>query len=103
MSDPRQMYMNAGHAVQSALAWDLQAARDRGGVDQSLFGLKHLRVGIDLRAADHKGLVNLLLAKGLFTLEEYLEAMATAAEDEAKSQADRVRADLGLPNTVQFK
>lgn len=59
---------------------------------------KHLRVGINSAMATDKGLANLLIAKGVFTEEEYVEAMAVAAEEELAFMTAEVRARLGNPN-----
>ena len=45
---------------------------------------KHLRVGIDARAADMEGLATLLISKGVFTAEEYHTALADAMEREVR-------------------
>lgn len=67
-------YLRAAHRVQSAIA----AMPDDPGQTP-----KHLRTGLDMRAADAGGLAKLLIDKGVFTLVEYHEAMAEAAEEEA--------------------
>lgn len=94
----RQRYMAAGHRLQSALKFELEHVRgvSRYAYEQSIFSAKHMRVGIDLRASDALGLFRLLLAKGVFTEDEYLEAMAVSAEEEAQSQIERIRDELGL-------
>lgn len=75
--DDRERYETAGHAVQTGVAYDLERDPTSGTP-------KHLRVGINMAMSDQAGLVTLLIEKGVFTLEEYLTAVADSAEDEAK-------------------
>jgi hypothetical protein len=56
---------------------------------------KHLRTGLDMRAADAGGLATLLIAKGVFTELEYIEAIADAAEREQKAYEERLSHALG--------
>ena len=74
-------YYAAAHRVQTAIAY---------GVASKAMEPKHLRTGIDMSKAEMAGLATLLIAKGVFTLEEYTEAMANAVEHEA----DRMEAEL---------
>jgi hypothetical protein len=83
----RERYLDAGHAVQTGVA--LEMARE--GDDSRAH--KHLRVGINLRACDHTGLVKLLIAKGVITEDEYVEAMADEAELEVQRYEERLSAD----------
>lgn len=61
---------------------------------------KHLRVGIDSLFADAKGLATLLLAKGVFTREEYLAAIAQSMEEEADGMEASLSAKLGAKVTL---
>lgn len=104
MSDTRDnvaRYTAAAHALQSAtkVVLDLDAAGGPILPETSSGSPKHLRVGLDLRAADHGALVRLLIAKGVFTEAEYLEAIANAAEQEARDAATRASQRLGRPVT----
>lgn len=67
-------YMRAAHRVLTAIGFN---------PDQTQCEPKQLRVGVDMRAADARGLARLLIAKGLFTLDEYVTAVADAADLEA--------------------
>lgn len=74
-------YEEAAHGVQSVIAHEMglaAALNSRHGATEP----KHLRVGVDMRAADAAGLARLLIDKGLFTLEEYIEYMRLAANEE---------------------
>ncbi len=52
---------------------------------------KHLRVGVNAAMSDHGGLVKLLIAKGVFTEEEYVAAIADQMEIEAASYEQAVQ------------
>lgn len=79
-------YDSAMHAVQSGIAWEISL--DNGGVDvnsdPNLKAHKHLRVGIDGSKSDFGALAQLLIAKGVFTEEEYLKAILAGAEEEQR-------------------
>lgn len=61
---------------------------------------KQLRVGINMSKADAKGLATLLIAKGLFTLEEYIAAVAQSAEEEAAMHEDELSVEYGINITT---
>ena len=52
---------------------------------------KHLRVGINSALINDAALARLLIEKGVFTEDEYTEAVALEAEAEAKRYQDRIR------------
>lgn len=52
--------------------------------------------------SEQGGLARLLISKGVFTEEEYAEAMVEAAELEAQSWVDRVKRDYNLPEGLDF-
>jgi hypothetical protein len=90
MKDDRTMqerYLAAAHAVQTGVALEL-ARNPKSGEP------KHLRVGVNMRACDHTGLVKLLIAKGVITEDEYVEAMADEAELEQQRYEQRLGAKL---------
>lgn len=84
----RARYEAAAHRVQSAIAFM--------PADQGLLSPKHMRVGVDMSKSDMGGLARLLIAKGVFTIEEYHEAMADAAESEAQGYADLLSSRFGI-------
>ena len=84
-------YMAAAHRVQTALA----AMPDHQNMTP-----KHMRVGIDMSKADLGGLATLLIAKGVFTLEEYHTAIANSAEVEANAYENELSALIGLNITT---
>jgi hypothetical protein len=75
MRDLGLSYEQAAHGVQTAIAY----AMEKGGTATEP---KHLRVGIDMEKSDMLGLVELLIAKGVFTSAEYLEYVRLAANEE---------------------
>jgi hypothetical protein len=85
-------YRAACHAVQSGVAME-QNFTDAASP-------KHLRTGLDLRASDHEGLVTLLMEKGIFTREEYLKAMADAAEREKARYEEALSQHFGKRITL---
>ena len=88
--EQQERYVSAAHGVQTAVAIEI----DRGS---NASHPKQLRTGLDLRAADHDWLVRLLIAKGVFTSEEYAEAMVEATERERDRYAKQLEASLGCP------
>lgn len=87
-------YAAAMHAVQSAVAHDIQVSGDNGaGADH-----KHLRTGINACLVDSIAVAQLLMAKGIFTESEYFKAIADAAEREQASMTERLRLRTGIPN-----
>lgn len=93
MPDPNepkdlQRYLAAMHAVQSGVLMCLKAF----GPDQTGATTKHLRVGIDSSQVNDAALVDLLIAKGLITLDEYYAKMADQAEKE-KARYEKLLSD----------
>jgi hypothetical protein len=84
MPSPKLSYLDACHAIQTGVALD----HGNGGTDGSP---KHLRVGVNLTKCDHAALVQLLIAKGLFTEAEYVDAITS----EANAEVDRYEMALG--------
>lgn len=83
-------YVNAAHRIQTAIGF-LMNVGPRFAPTET----KHLRVGIDLGKADQAGLVTLLMKKGLFTAEEYRDAIADAAEQEADRYEKELQRAMG--------
>ena len=70
-----ERYVAAAHAMQSGVA--VMMTRDGRSTSP-----KHLRVGINSALCNHAALVRLLIAKGLFTQEEYTKEVADEMERE---------------------
>lgn len=82
-------YQDSMHRVQTAIATLLGISNDKRCTP------KHLRVGIDMQKSDTFGLVNLLIAKGVFAGDEYLAAIAESAEIEANAYEREVQETFG--------
>lgn len=78
-------YSHAALRIQTAIGTLLGFNRWYSGTQP-----KHLRVSIDLNRSDVDGLVKLLTSKGVFTTEEYREAVTQSAEAEATRYEVRV-------------
>jgi len=104
MRDLGLSYEEAAHGVQSAIKYEIEN-KHPVLVNNPALGniIKHLRVGIDARAADARGLAELLIAKGVFTLDEYVEHMRLAMNEELARYTDHVRKEYGLPINVDFR
>lgn len=81
-------YMAAAHGMQSGVAMELN-------LDPKISTAKDLRVGINSAHVTNLGLARLLMAKGVFTLVEYHEAMADAMEEERTNYEARLQEKLG--------
>lgn len=75
MSAAMSRYFKACHAMQTGVAADLEH-------DPSSATPKHLRVGVNSAMVEHGALVRVLIAKGVFTQEEYEEELANGMEAE---------------------
>ncbi|WP_417627044.1 hypothetical protein [Pararhodobacter aggregans] len=82
-----ERYERAAHRVQTAI-WAFPEHENRSP--------KHLRVGVDMSKPDMAGLAGLLIAKGVISELEYLEAIAVAAEGEAEAYENELAARFGI-------
>jgi hypothetical protein len=87
MAMDAERYNRAAHRVQTAIAFHPDRPRDQ---------YKDLRVGLDLSKSDQGGLATLLIEKGIITREEYIAAMADAAEREAAAKEDELSVRYGI-------
>ncbi len=89
----KESYVAAAHRIQTAIAFLM--GRDPGyTATQS----KHLRVGLDLSKSDMGGLATLLISKGVFTEQEYVDAITAAAQKEADSYEKEVQSVFSNKN-----
>lgn len=86
-----QRYHAAAHGVQSAIAFQLERTPRSAAATP-----KHLRVGLNMCLVDASAIAKLLIAKGVITEEEYLVAIAEAAEDELARITAQVQSETGL-------
>lgn len=102
-------YYAAAHRMQSATAFDLTK---RLGLD-TLMGqhlrpelvnkvIKDVRVGLNSAMSDQGALAELLIKKGVFTDEEYREAVTIWMEREADARCADVCARYNLPPGTTF-
>lgn len=83
-------YIAAMHGVQSAIATEIITL----GEDEAGASPKHLRVGVNSAMVNDLAVAELLIEKGIFTREEYIEAVRKAANRELDEMTDRVRNKL---------
>jgi hypothetical protein len=84
----KRTYEEALHAMQAGVAIE-QSSGSQDGTP------KHLRVGINARACDHAALVRLLIAKGVFTEDEYMVAITDEMNAEAERYEFRLMFQMG--------
>lgn len=75
-----ERYLRACHAMQSGVKHDMETSP--GGMSQDTMP-KHLRTGINSALVDSSAIGKLLMAKGIFSREEYLRSLADVMEEEA--------------------
>lgn len=92
-----QRHTTLSHAMQAGVATELALA------DPDLppnLTAKHLRVGVNVALSDMGGLVALLIKKGVFTEEEYFEAICETMENEVKMYEEQLSKAIGKPITL---
>lgn len=94
MASKDMTYPEALHAVQSGIAFKIEV-----GI-QGISDPKHLRVGIDSAFINDLALAKLLINKGVFTEEEYKEAVRQAAIDEVERLEKELSFMLGKAVTL---
>lgn len=93
--DDLKRHHEAAHAMQSGVSWEIEV-----GLDYAAATPKQLRTGINAAMSDQCGLVTLLIAKGVFTKEEYVAALANSMEDEKKRYEEKLSERLGKKITL---
>lgn len=88
-----QRYHAAAHAMQSGV-------KAIAPYQPSETTAASLRVGVNSAFASHAALTELLLAKGIFTMEEYAAANADAMQAEVKNYEQRLADVLGRTVTL---
>lgn len=79
MADEKLSYEEALHGIQSGIRLEIENGSDCASP-------KHLRVGLNASKSDQAGLVRLLISKGIFTEEEYVEAVTDAINCELERE-----------------
>ncbi|AEA27888.1 hypothetical protein Psed_5761 [Pseudonocardia dioxanivorans CB1190] len=89
-------YEAAAHAMQTGVLAEMH----REGVpaehldDRTSTGRKHLRVGVNSALVGQAAIASLLIAKGIFTIEEYTAALADEMEKEQRLYEDQLGVKL---------
>lgn len=91
--DLQRRYEIAAHAVQAGVQMEMNDAPPQ--ISGSAVSPKMLRTGINLAMVEHGALVRVLIAKGLFTEEEYFEQLVLGVEDEKRLYEERLSARFG--------
>ena len=78
LEEKKKKYAALAHAMQSGVAYKMERV-------PSETSPKHLRVGINSAMVSHAVLVEMLLAKGVITEDEYFDALVEAMEREVES------------------
>lgn len=91
--DATDRYHTALHAMQSGISYLMNN-------NKAMTEPKHLRVGINSGMVSDAALVKLLVAKGVITHVEIMEALATEAEAEKKRYEQELTTNLGRPVTL---
>lgn len=93
-AEDRERYQRAAHAMQTGVAIMMNYTNQTQP--------KHLRVGVNSAMSDQGGLAQLLIAKGVFTLDEYEKAVADAMEREVESYRKLIQEKLGPDSVVNL-
>lgn len=92
-SQNRQRYTAAAHAMQTGVAMEMNH-------DPASTEPKHLRVGMNSAHVTNSAIAGLLIEKGVFTLDEYEAAVASAMETEAEAYRQRIQDHFGGDTTI---
>lgn len=91
-------YAAAVHGIQTAILFEMEKA----GELQAGTTHKHLRVGVNSAMINDHAVATLLIAKGVFTQEEYDVQVMESAELELAQMTVRVHNSTGIHN-VKFE
>lgn len=75
--------------MQAGVGWLMQLGRGQETEP------KHLRVGVNMAMCESGALAELLIAKGVFTTEEYQDAILRMVEKDVRSYTAKLREILG--------
>lgn len=97
-----QRYQQLCHAVQTGIGWTIAIENDDADVnaDVNLRAHKHLRTGIDTSKSDFGAMARLLIAKGIFSEDEYIDALIDGMEREKTTYETELSAHFGKPITL---
>ena len=92
----QERYVVAAHAMQSGVQMEMEL-----GLPDAAVSPKHLRVGVNSALVNAAAIASLLIEKGVFTMDEYLAAMADHMETEKKRYENRLCAATGTDVTLE--
>ena len=95
LEDDELRYERAAHAIQSGVAYEMNTTNAHEP--------KHLRVGVNMAMVSHGALVELLIDKGVISLDEYHKALADAAEEEVARYEARAKQRIGTGAKINFR
>lgn len=81
-----ERYKANAHAMQSGVAYDITS----NGLKAAAADPKNLRVGVNSSLIDTATIAKLLIAKGIFTEQEFFTALA----DQMKEEVERYQASI---------
>lgn len=90
----KEKYLALAHAMQSGVAMMMN-------YNDKSTSPKHLRVGVNSALLDSSALVNLLVAKGIITEEEYFTALVELFEGEVEKYELLLEEVLGRRPTLK--
>lgn len=93
LDEKRERYRALVHALQTGVAYEME-------LNPKPTEPKHLRVGINSAMVEHSALVDLLIRKGLLTLDEYFDALLVAMEREVHQYQQRLAEHYGADITL---
>jgi hypothetical protein len=89
-------YEQALHGIQTGIALEIERGSDCASP-------KHLRVGVNSAMCEHAALVRLLMAKGIFTEQEYAEAITDEFNRELERVEKNVNAQYGGDGRIKLR
>lgn len=98
--DLQRRYEIAAHAVQAGVQMELND--DPPTRSGSAVSPKMLRTGVNLAMVEHGALVRVLIAKGVFTEEEYFEELVKGVEAEQAAYEARLTARFGGKTKIKL-
>lgn len=100
LDEDAQRQLAAQHAMQTGVLQTMAMEGAAGVDDTTSTSPKHLRVGVNTALVNMGALAKLLIAKGVFTMEEYAAAIADAMEDEVRLYERELSAHFGTNITL---
>ncbi len=89
LDEKKQKYAALCHAMQTGVAFTMEPGDGINLLSKECTP-KHLRVGVNSAMVDSSALARLLMAKGVFTEEEYFDALIAAMQEEVDRYQARV-------------